>query len=336
MQDALRAAQLAVQHDQAGEYGAAATQYETAAGLLRRLAEGAPPAQRPAFEARAAEYAARVAALRELDAIASMPPPPSAKTRAPAGGGGSSDADLQARLSALKGGPPPGQAPPSDQELQERFARLAGQAPLSAPAATPAPQPAPRMSAAEAEQYERDKLAELGLPAGGGDSDVERLLAEAVASNKLAHRYGERIEGLDNDDDDPDGRAAERSELAEVLEQARDAARIEAKYGRDTPPTTGGGGGGGAGAAGDPASTAAPALGEHAHSSDDEEDDMDASVKRWLRSLGLGQYIDAVAAFANDMDEAAWITKDQVMLLPMSAAERETLLVAIARLPTPD
>ena len=59
-------------------------------------------------------------------------------------------------------------------------------------------------------------------------------------------------------------------------------------------------------------------------------------MKRWLRSLGLGQHIDAIAAFAHDMEEVAWITKEQAILLPMTASERERLLVAIARLPTPD
>ena len=230
-------------------------------------------------------------------------------------------------------------------ELEERV-RRAARGDAAAARGRPRPGVGPGARAQEAlrgkylyshEQAESpfvDLVVSLGTGLAGG------LLAVALTGlfrwSKWAGAAAvKRAEG-DPDDDDPDGRAAERSELAEVLEQARDAARIEAKYGRDTPPTTGGGGGGGAGAAGDPASTAAPALGEHAHSSDDEEDDMDASVKRWLRSLGLGQYIDAVAAFANDMDEAAWISKDQVMLLPMSAAERETLLVAIARLPTPD
>ena len=43
-----------------------------------------------------------------------------------------------------------------------------------------------------------------------------------------------------------------------------------------------------------------------------------------------------MAAFANDMEEVAWITREQVALLPMTERERETLLVAIARLPTPE
>lgn len=323
MQDALLAAQLAVQHDQGGEYGAAAAQYGAAAAGLRRLAAAAPEAQRPAYEARAREYEARVAALRELDDIASLPTPP-ATTHCPAapqpGADGSSDQQLRSRLNALQG---THGAVSTEQELQERFTKLAGRPALTARTAQPTRKPAPvhRMSAAEAERYEREQLSQLGLPTQGGGSEVEQLLAEAVASNTLAHRYGQPIEGLGEEDSS----STERSEVAVVLEQAHDAARLEQKYGSSCASRAGG-----AKAAG--GAIPAQMLSEHAHSSDDEDDDMDASVKRWLRSLGLGQHIDSVAAFAHDMEEVAWMTKEQVMLMPMSASERETLLVAIDKL----
>ncbi len=237
-----------------------------------------------------------------------------------------SDAELRARLDALKRSMP---AAPTDQDLHARFAKLAGRPAVGAGGTEPEPGPAPRprMSAEEADRYEREKLLELGLPASGGFTEVERLLAEAVASNKLAHRYGERIEGLDDDD----GPSGEHSDVSLLMQQAHDAARLEQKYGASSTSASSVAGD----EAGQPASKA-QAGGEHAHSSDDEDDDVDASVKRWLRSLGLGQHIDAIAAFANDMEEVAWITKEQAMLLPMTASERERLLVAIARLPTPD
>lgn len=323
MEAALRAAQLAVAHDQAGEFGRAATQYAAAAGLLRKLAKAAPPEQAPAFVSRAAEYEGRATALRELDAIASLPPPPSSTVRPTAAAASQpSGADLQARLDRLKAGGGAAAAPPAtDQELQARFSRLAGE---PAPELQPEPEPeqAPTMTADEARQYERDQLAALGLGSGGGSgagglTEVGQLLAQAVADNKMSHLSGDRIPDEDGDD--------EMGGLSALMAQARDAARLEAKYGTAAPTVAGGAA---AGAASEPR--------DHHHSSDNEEDDVDASLKRWLRSLDLGQYIDAVAAFAHDMEEAGWITKDQVAVMPMSAQEKERLRVGIARLPTSD
>ena len=337
MQDALRHAQVAVERDTAGDPAGAATEYAAAAAALLRLAE-TNAAQKEALEGRAAEYSARATALREIDAISSLPQPPTT-TAAPS---------LEQRLDRLKGP----QVQVDEAGLEARLARLTGE---------PVPEPAPApgggaMSAGDAQRYEQDARAALGLGghgAGGGDSEVDRLLADAVAANADAHRTGARIDGGLDADEEAGG------EIAGVLAAARDLARLEAKYGpapAPQPPAdaakTADGGAPAAAGAGD----APPA--DVVHSSDDEDDDVAVALKRWLRGLGLGAYIDHIAAFAHDMEEINWVTKDQVALLPMSAAERtsprrrdgpgsitavaepccgagagEKLLVAIARLP---
>lgn len=339
MQDALRHAQVAVERDTAGDAAGAATEYAAAAAALLRLAE-TNAAQKEALEGRAAEYSARATALREIDAISSLPQPPTT-TAAPS---------LEQRLDRLKGP----QVQVDEAGLEARLARLTGE-----PAPEPSPAPAPgggAMSAGDAQRYEQDARAALGLGghgAGGGDSEVDRLLADAVAANADAHRTGARIDGGLDADEEAGG------EIAGVLAAARDLARLEAKYGpapAPQPPAdaakTADGGAPAAAGAGD----APPA--DVVHSSDDEDDDVAVALKRWLRGLGLGAYIDHIAAFAHDMEEINWVTKDQVALLPMSAAERtsprrrdgpgsitavaepccgagagEKLLVAIARLP---
>jgi hypothetical protein len=319
------ALQTGASYERAGDWARAKELYkDTAQKLLALRASVSDAIEQQAIGQLMSHCIQRLEQLSQQPAPTATTAPPHPQSVA-----GKSDAELRARLDAMKRSMP---TAPTEQDLHARFAKLAGRPAVSAGGAEPerGPAPPPRMSAAEADRYEHEKLSELGLPASGGGTEVERLLAEAVTSNKLAHRYGERIEGLD-DDDDPDGPGGEHSAVALLMQQAHDAARLEQKYGAAdaSTPTVAGDEAAGPG-------SAAQAGGEHAHSSDDEDDDVDASVKRWLRSLGLGQHTDAIAAFAHDMAEVAWITKEQAMMLPMTASERERLLVAIARLPTPD
>jgi hypothetical protein len=331
MQAAAQAAALAVQHDTAGNLREAIQFYSASAAGLREHGGGGAQAQ--AFLARAESYERRAEELRRQREVLGMPPPPidTTATRAqqvqqqPATQG-DDDLDLEGRLARLTGRSHHG---PSDAELERRFAQVAG-TPEPEPELEPEPEPR-QITAAAAAAWECEQYKRLGI-AGQPLDDVERLLSEAVASSRISHATGD----IGYDDDDGDS-----GEVFSMIAAANDEARLDRKYGNATAPLPSAAPGTAAAPQIDRSNASATtsvhmgsAHGRATDSDSDSDDDVKPAVKHWLRSLGLGAFIDHIAVLATDMQECSWLTKDQVALLPLTAEQKQTLLVAVAKLPS--
>ena len=397
MQAAMLTAQQAVQQDSAGNRAAAIGLYQQAATALKSLAPAGAPHVR-AYLAKAAEYGQRAQQLQVELRIEELPTAPSGWSAAPAPanaapGSSPSEAELGRRIRSLnRPAARAAAAAPSEQELQARMDRLTGSG--SVCAATEPPQQA-AMSAAEADQWERQRLQGLGIGGSGAStglvgrpplSEVDQLLSEVVSTSKLMYRTGDAapptadlanlagsgaagasnaggtvnsgsssgvtganaVAAADDDKDSPAAafngllgttQAPEGAEFdAEVdliVAEANDIAALERQFGRGE--AADGGGQTIPKTVTQSVIRAAGAVELQNEDDDEDDDDIDIEVKRWLRSLGLEQFIDHVAVLAADMDEVAWLTREQVQYIPgMTAQQQQTLLVAIAKLPQAD